>query len=56
MQIIDLPPAVDPKVAVMSPLVVGFPVPAVPVELNASVGPLVSPTVVEDAAKRNMLY
>ena len=48
-----LPPA--SKVAVQSPLVVGFPVPAVPVELNACVGPLVS-TVVEDAAKRNMLY
>ena len=49
-----LPPAVDSNVAVTSPLVVGVPVPAVSVELRASVGPLVSPAVVEDAAKRTI--
>ena len=49
-----LPPAVDPNVAVTSPLVVGVPVPAVSVELKASVGSLVSPAVVEDAAKRTI--
>ena len=49
-----LPPAVDSKVAVTSPLVVGVPVPSVSVELNASVGPLVSPAEVEDAAKRTI--
>ena len=35
-------------------VVVGVPVPAVSVELKASVGPLVSPAVVEDAAKRTI--
>ena len=49
-----LPPVVDSKVDVTSPLVVGVPVTAVSVELNASVGPLVSPAVVEDAAKRTI--
>ncbi len=49
-----LPPAVDSKVAVTSPLVGGVAVPAVSVELKASVGPLVSPAVVEDAAKRTI--
>ena len=49
-----LPPAVDTKVAVTSPLVAGVAVPAVSVELKASVGPLVSPAVVEDAAKRTI--
>ena len=49
-----LPPAVDSKVAVTSPLVAGVAVPAVSVELKASVGPLVSPAVVEDAAKRTI--
>ena len=49
-----LPPAVDSKVAVSSPLVAGVAVPAVSVELKASVGPLVSPAVVEDAAKRTI--
>ena len=47
-----LPPIVDSDVAVTSPLVIGVPVPAVSVELNVSVGPLVSPAVVEDATKR----
>ena len=36
----------------MSPIVLGVPVPAVSVELNASVGPLVSIAVVEYATKR----
>ena len=49
-----LPPGVDSKVAVMPPLVAGVAVPAVSVELKASVGPLVSPAVVEDAAKRTI--
>ena len=49
-----LPPAVDSKVAVTSPLVAGVAVPAVSVELKASVGPLVSPAVVENAAKRTI--
>ena len=49
-----LPPVVDSKFDVISPLVVGVPVPPVSVELNASVGPLVSPAVVEDAAKRTI--
>ena len=49
-----LPPAVDPNVAVTSPLVVGVPVPAVSVELKASVGSLVSPAVEEDAPKRTI--
>ena len=49
-----LPPAVDFNVDVTCPLVVGVPVPAVSVELKASVGPLVSPAVVEDAAKRTI--
>ncbi len=47
-----LPPIVDSDVAVTSPLVLGVPVPAVSVELKVSVGPLVSPAVVEDATKR----
>ena len=47
-----LPPIVDSDVAVTSPLVLGVPVPAVSVALKASVGPLVSPSVVEDATKR----
>ena len=49
-----LPPEVDSNVAVTSPLVVGVPVPAVSVELNASVGPLVSSEVVEDAGKQTI--
>ena len=49
-----LPPAVDSKVAVTSPIVAGVAVPAVSVELKASVGPLVSPAAVEDAAKRTI--
>ena len=49
-----LPPEVDSNVAVASPLVVGVPVPAVSVELNASVGPLVSSAVVEDVAKQTI--
>ena len=49
-----LPPEVDSKEAVTSPLVVGVPVPVVSVELNASVGPLVSHSVVEGAAKRTI--
>ena len=48
------PPAVDSKVAVTSPLVVGVPGPAVSVELKASVASLVSPAVLEDAAKRTI--
>ena len=48
------PPAVDSKVAVTSPLVVGVPGPTVSVELKASVGPLVSPAVMESAAKRTI--
>ena len=47
-----LPPIVDSDVAVTSPLVLGVPVPAVSVELKVSVGPVVSPSVVEDATKR----
>ena len=47
-----LPPIVDSDVAVTSPLVLGVPVPAVSVALKASVGPLVPPSVVEDATKR----
>ena len=47
-----LPPIVDSDVAVTSPLVLGVPVPAVSVALKSSVGPLVSPAVVEDATKR----
>ena len=39
---------------ITSPLMDGVPVPAVSVELNASVVPLVSPVVVEDAAKRTI--
>ncbi len=49
-----LPPAVDSNVAVTSPFVVGVPVPAVSVELKASVGPLVSPALVEYAAKQTI--
>ena len=49
-----LPPIVDSDVAVTSPLVLGVPVPAVSVELKVSVGPLVSPAVVEDATKRTI--
>ena len=45
-------PIVVSDVAVTSPLVLGVPVPAVSVALKASVGPLVSPSVVEDATKR----
>ena len=48
------PPAVDSKVAVTSPLVVGVPGPTVSVELKTSVASLVSPAVLEDAAKRTM--
>ena len=49
-----LPPIVESYVglAVTSPLVLGVPVSAVSVALKASVGPLVSPVVVEDATKR----
>ena len=47
-----LPPTVDSDVAVTSPIVLGVPVPAVSVELNASVCTLVSTAVVEDATKR----
>ena len=47
-----LPPIVVSDVAVTSPLVLGVPVPAVSVALKASVGPLVPPSVVEDATKR----
>ena len=49
-----LPPVVDSKVAVTSPLVVGVSVPAVAFELNVSVDPIVSPAVVEGAAKRTI--
>ena len=48
------PPVVDCKVAVTCPLVVGVPVPAVSVEINASVGPLVSTAVEEYSAKRTI--
>ena len=47
-----LPRIGDSVVAVTTPLVLGVPVSAVLVELNASVGPLVSPAVVADATKR----
>ncbi len=49
-----LPPVVVSKVGVTSPLVVGIPVAAVSVELNASDGPLMSPALVEYAAKRTI--
>ena len=42
---------VDSKVAVMSSLVVGVPVPTDSVELHASAGPLVSTAVMDDSAK-----
>ena len=47
-----IPPIVDSDIAVKSPLVLGVSVPAVLVELKASVGPPVSPAVVEYATKR----